>query len=176
MLIYYSVRNIILVASMLVLAAEVTAGTKPSLTSAKVTALPERAQPRSPKRLALMKGASRIELPVTVKIADIGKEGPRDVSVILQRGGLVVLTDSYGSRPQGLHRCQAGSERYARVIDVPSRRERFARLVESCLEDALSGDPAYTVQGDGRSVVFNMLSGPPFTVTLNDNGTFTVKP
>ena len=132
-------------------------------------------QPSNPGRIALIAGGKRVEATVSVDRTTIIK-GFREVNLLAQRGALAIVTDSNGSRPQGLSRCRSGSEKYARVIDVSTSKERFARLIESCLKPVYSGSPPITVSANRRSVKFDLLSGPPFTVTLGDNRSFSVKP
>lgn len=169
--------------------------TAPAAPSPVVASLDESKQPADPARVALDVGGKRMEIAVTVDRATIGQEGPRDVSVLAQRGALVVVVDSYGSRAQGLRRCQAGQEIYARVIDAKAGREHYAKLVESCLKSVQSGDPAMTIAGDGpsvdlshgaqprrtalpggRSVTFHLLQEPAVTLSLDANGTFSAGP
>ncbi|WP_419809603.1 hypothetical protein [Sphingomonas sp.] len=132
-------------------------------------------QPGDPGRIALLVGGRRVEAAVRVDRTTITR-GRREVTLLAQRGGLAILTDSYGSRPQGLSRCQAGDEIYARVIDVAARRERYSKLVESCLKPVISGSPAYTVTPDGSAVTFDLLYEPAVTVTLGDHGRVDVVP
>lgn len=172
-----SIRCSVLSAALLTACnAPVARAQHPTAAVPAIIAVDEASQPRDPGRIALTVGGARAEVGVTVDRATIGAEGPRDVVLLAQRGSLVILTDSYGSRPQGASRCQAGSETYARVLDLDAKRERYAKLVESCLKPVISGSPAYTVAPDRRSVTFNLIEQPAVTLTLDDHGGVSVRP
>jgi hypothetical protein len=64
---------------------------------------------------------------------------PDEVKMVgeVDGGATVILTDSYPSLPGGLHYCQAGHERFLRVISlsrVPPR-ETLRLKLESCLDN-----------------------------------------
>ncbi len=81
------------------------------------------------------------------------------IEVLVRRPGRLVVLDSYASRPAAMSRCQAGQERWVRLIDWPLGRELFAEQVESCLHDIEPADPIVTYRpGDDRFDVA-LLSG-----------------
>jgi hypothetical protein len=67
------------------------------------------------------------------------KARPDEVKMVgeIDGGATVILADSYPSLPGGLHHCQAGHERFLRVISlsrVPPR-ETLRLKLESCLDN-----------------------------------------
>lgn len=67
------------------------------------------------------------------------------VEVIARRGAAVVLIDTYASRSSGMSLCQAGEERFLRVItrgDVRAR-ETWSMKLESCHENIELASPGY---------------------------------
>src|SRR5687768_6432013 len=86
-------------------------------------------------------GEALVSIPVSVLLEDIDPAGVREVRIMRTRGSLVALTDSYASRPQGMSYCQAGEEVYFRVVDKAARKERYSKLIDSCLGRVLSVDP-----------------------------------
>lgn len=107
-----------------------------------------------------------VAVPVTVDRSDIDPAGDHETVLIERRGNLALVMDSYASRPQGMSRCQAGFERYVRLIDLAARTERFAKRAESCLHDVVPGDPPATWSSDGRTLTVNLLSEPSVTVPV----------
>jgi hypothetical protein len=107
-----------------------------------------------------------VAVPITLDRADIDPAGDHETVLIERRGNLALVMDSYASRPQGMSRCQAGFERYVRLIDLAARTERFAKRVESCLHDVVPGDPPATWPPDGRTLTVNLLSEPSVTVPV----------
>ncbi|WP_260598089.1 hypothetical protein [Sphingomonas endolithica] len=121
-----------------------------------------------------------VEIPVTVSRATIdtgGATNARSIKVVGQRGDRIVeVLDAYPSKPQGLSRCQSGSETYFRVLDVRARKEVFARLVDSCLVDRVqAADPLITRSPDGGEVTLHGLYSS-FTLRISPNGVVMVAP
>lgn len=109
-------------------------------------------------------------IPVTLDRADIDPAGDHETTLIERRGKLTLITDSYASREQGLSRCQAGREVYFRAIDQAAKRELYAKLIESCLKDVVSGDPSFTWTSPDR-ITLNLLSEPSITLAIGAEGT-----
>jgi len=107
-----------------------------------------------------------VAVPVALDRADIDPAGDHETTLIERRGNLALVMDSYASRPQGMSRCQAGFERYVRLIDLAARAERFAKRAESCLRDVVPGDPPATWSPDGRKLTVNLLSEPSVSVPV----------
>jgi hypothetical protein len=121
-----------------------------------------------------------VEIPVTVDRATINTRGttnPRSIKVVGQHGDTIVeVLDAYPSKPQGLARCQSGSETYFRVLDTKARKQLFARLVDSCLVDQVqAADPLITRSTDGGEVTLHGLYSS-FTVRISGDGVVTALP
>lgn len=120
-------------------------------------------------------GEAPISIPVSVALEDIDPAGMRRIRVMRTRGSLVALTDSYASKPQGMSYCQAGEEVYFRVVDKAARKERYSKLIDSCLGRALSVDPPVAWKST-YTATLNLLREPAVTVTLGADGTVTHTP
>lgn len=121
-----------------------------------------------------------VKIPVTVdrtKIDTSGTANPRSIKVVGQRGDAIVeVLDAYPSKPQGMARCQSGTETYFRVLDTMARRQVFARLVDSCLDEQVqAADPLITRSADGSEVTLHGLYSR-FTVRIAIDGTIAVLP
>lgn len=115
-----------------------------------------------------------LRVPVTLDPSLIDRRGERRVKIIGTRGALLLILDSYASRPQSMSRCQAGQERYVRLIDARKRTEQRSKLAESCLKDVVPGDPIATWSVDGRSFTVNLLSEPSIHASVAVDGTVQV--
>lgn len=124
-------------------------------------------------RLVLSNGAT---IPVKIDANKVSQDGPRDIKLLARHGRLIALADTYPSKPQGMGRCQAGGETWFRVIDTRSATERYARIVNSCLGSEQWGDPPVTVSAGGATITLNLLSEPPVTVRLGDDGSVLTGP
>lgn len=136
----------------------------------QASTLPQQSAPvagASDDTLAL---AGRAVIKVTVDATSVSKDGPRDIKLFARHGSLVALSDSYPSKPRGTSLCQAGSETWFRVIDTSARKERYARLVDSCRTDTQWGDPPVSIARGGAEITLNLLSEPAVTLTLSEDG------
>lgn len=115
-----------------------------------------------------------IRVPVALDPSMIDQRGDHQVKIIGVRGTSLLLLDSYASRPRSMSRCQAGQERYVRVIDTRKRTEQWSKLAESCLNDVVPGDPIAAWGADGRSFTVNLLSEPSIHANLAADGTVSV--
>ncbi len=74
----------------------------------------------------------------------------------------IVLTDTYPSRPAGMSLCQAGEERFLRVITLGrhSASETLRLKLESCREDLELASPGLEWQQSPPLVRIHWLAGP----------------
>ena len=74
----------------------------------------------------------------------------------------IVLTDTYPSRPAGMSLCQAGEERFLRVITVShhTARETLRLKLESCRENLELASRGLEWQQEPPSVRIRWLAGP----------------
>ncbi len=74
----------------------------------------------------------------------------------------IVLTDTYPSRPAGMSLCQAGQERFLRVVTVSrhSARETLRLKLESCRENLELASPGLEWQQEPPLVRIHWLLGP----------------
>jgi hypothetical protein len=86
------------------------------------------------------------------------------IEVVERRGARILLLDGRASRPQGMNRCQAGQERWLRLIDLESRRELYSKLVESCIRDVVPGEPVATWAQGSDEIRVELLSEPSFSI------------
>ena len=139
-----------------------------------VAAEPGSANATTRRVIAVPASAGRtVEVPVMVDPATIAPRGRHVVTPIgAPRGRYLLVLDSYASRAQGLSRCQAGQERWARLIDMGRRREIYRRLVDSCLTDVEANDPPVRWNADG-GVTLDLLSSAPVRLSIAADGTVT---
>ncbi len=109
-------------------------------------------------------------VPVTVDAGDIDPTGDHIVTVLARHGRITAVTDRYASRPQGMSRCQAGSERYLRLIDIVARVQRYAMRIESCTANIGAADEPITWSADGKTMTVNLVTAPPITLAIAANG------
>ncbi len=115
-------------------------------------------------------GGRTVRVSVTLDPSLINFADDHDVRVLGTRGRYVLLVDSYASKKQGLSRCQSGNERYVRLINLDQRRERFAKLAESCLKDIEPGEPIAAWSKDGEEFTVTSLSGSLSKYRIDVNG------
>lgn len=110
-------------------------------------------------------------VPVSLDLTQINPTGDHTVKPIAPaRGNLLLVLDSYASRPQPLSRCKAGNEKWVRLIDLRNNKELSAHLVESCLNNVDHGDPPATWDADGSGFTINILSKSPIHVVVDPSG------
>lgn len=78
------------------------------------------------------------------------------------RGVALILADTYASRPGGMSYCQAGEERFLRVISITRRpaRETLRIKLESCRETIELASPGIEWKPERASLQLNWLQGP----------------
>lgn len=122
-------------------------------------------------------GSRALRVPVAIDPALIAPGGRHQVTPMGgARGRYLLVIDSYASRPQGLSRCQAGQESWARLIDLRTKREIYHRLVESCLTNVEPGDPPARWTADGQGITLDLVSSAPVNACIAINGTVTETP
>lgn len=109
----------------------------------------------------------QLRVPVTLDLAIVDPAADHETRVLASKGDIAIVLDSYASRPQSMSRCQAGEERWLRVIDVAAARERYARLVESCLKDVVPGDPLLTGPDASGAYTVNLVSEPSLRIAAD---------
>jgi hypothetical protein len=74
----------------------------------------------------------------------------------------VILIDTYPSIPGGMSYCQAGEERFLRVLDISGRRpyETFHLKLESCRENIELASPGLKWSPETSSLSIRWLSAP----------------
>jgi hypothetical protein len=119
--------------------------------------------------LSLTIDGKRIGVPVTLDAATVNPADDHDARVLarLRKGNLAIVLDSYASKPQSMSRCQAGRERWLRVIDVVAAHERYAKLVESCLKDVVPGDPLLIGPNVTGGYIIHLLSEPSLRIAAD---------
>jgi hypothetical protein len=74
----------------------------------------------------------------------------------------IILTDTYPSQPAGMSLCQAGEERFLRIITLShhSARETLRLKLESCRENLELASPGLEWQQEPPLVRIHWLLGP----------------
>ncbi len=74
----------------------------------------------------------------------------------------IILTDTYPSRPAGMSLCQAGEERFLRVITLGrhAARETLRLKLESCRENLELASPGLEWRQEPLLVRIHWLAGP----------------
>lgn len=117
--------------------------------------------------MALRLPGRNIRVPVTVDPATIDPTADHETRLLASAGNIAIALDSYASRPQSMSRCQAGEERWLRVIDIAAARQRYAKLIESCLKDVVPGDPLLTGPDGAGAYTVNLVSEPSLRIAAD---------
>lgn len=90
------------------------------------------------------------------------KSEPSTVKVIAHiKPSVIVLTDSYPSIPGGMSMCQAGEERFLRVLSAAKpARETYHLKLESCRDNLELASPGLEWKEDSSTLVIKWLPGP----------------
>lgn len=128
------------------------------------------AAPATSRQLTITAEGRTLRFTAIIDPALIDPTGDHETQVLGVRRGLALVLDSYASRPAALSRCQAGQERYVRLVDLSTRQERFSRLAESCVRDIVAGDPPAAWNADGTAVTINLVSQPPVRILVDPAG------
>lgn len=75
---------------------------------------------------------------------------------------LIIVADQYASKPAGLSRCRAGTERFLRVLVLAGKSgiERFRSKLDSCLDNIELATPGLEWNVDDHSLQVHWLSSP----------------
>jgi len=88
---------------------------------------------------------------------------------------VVLVTDTYASKPGAMSYCQAGEEQFLRVIALKTRlRETFRTKVQSCRSDLELASPGIEWQPDKGALTIRWLSGSK-TYAITPAGVVTLK-
>jgi hypothetical protein len=87
---------------------------------------------------------------------------PGGVDVMAVSDAGVLLVDRYASIPAGLSMCQAGEERFLRVVSLAGSAPLVALTakVASCRDDIELADPGLEWDASASTLRINWLSGP----------------
>jgi hypothetical protein len=109
------------------------------------------------------RGASRGTLELRRDATVLDRATPNGIEAIAEvPGAVLILVDSYESRPAGLSMCQAGTERFLRVIslDREPAAETFRTKLESCLQGIELGADGLKWEAASRTLHVRWLFGP----------------
>lgn len=88
------------------------------------------------------------------------------IDVVGELPGLaVIVADTYPSKPAGMSMCQAGEERFLRVISVtePAPKETYAVKLESCRDNLELAESGLEWRADTATLRIGWLLGPSKT-------------
>ena len=91
------------------------------------------------------------------------KAAPANVKIIGQvNPSVVILVDSYPSVPGGMSMCQAGEERFLRVISIAKKpaQETYRLKLESCRDNIELASPGLEWRADSSTLAIKWLGGP----------------
>jgi hypothetical protein len=91
------------------------------------------------------------------------KAQPSEVRVVGElRGSAIIVVDSYRSKPGGMSYCQAGHERFLRIVTVLSKppQETFRVKIESCRENIELASPGIEWSPESSTLRIHWLLGP----------------
>jgi hypothetical protein len=136
-------------------------GTSPRAGTSTVAAPAEQGS----KRELVVRSASGTQYRVQVMRDDTVNPAaqPSEVQLIGESKDVaLVVVDSYPSRPGGLSYCQAGKERFLRIISVAQKppRETFRVKLESCRDNIELASPGIEWLPSSTAVRINWLLGP----------------
>jgi hypothetical protein len=105
-------------------------------------------------------GGTRARLPLDVDaVSVVGRAS--SVREVARTEAFLVIVDTHPSRRQGMRRCQAGEERFLRLIALkPSPREWQRIKLASCVDTIEPAEPDVTWDRAGGVLSVRWLSGP----------------
>ena len=106
-------------------------------------------------------GSSRLSVQRDATVAK--DSNPTSVKLVAQvSDSAIVLIDSYPSIPRGMSYCQAGEERFLRVLAISGKRpsETFHLKLESCRKNIELASPGLKWSPDTSILSIRWLSAP----------------
>jgi hypothetical protein len=91
------------------------------------------------------------------------KAKPTGVKVVGEiKGSVIILVDTYPSVPGGMSYCQAGEERFLRIISISTKRpkETFRVKLESCRDNLELASPGIEWVPESSTLHIHWLLGP----------------
>jgi hypothetical protein len=88
---------------------------------------------------------------------------PRRVEVVVELArAAVVLIDTYASKRAGLSSCQAGEEKFLRIISIEKATPVQTQVIKmaSCRDNIELADPGIEWDAGSRTLTIHWLSGP----------------
>ena len=87
---------------------------------------------------------------------------PTETQLVGQAGSALIIADEYPSAPLGMRFCQAGQERFLRVLKAErdSLRQTYEVKLESCRQNIELQSPGLTWEPSTRRLTVNWLMGP----------------
>ena len=105
---------------------------------------------------------TRHRLDVQVDATVSPESTPTDVQVVGEAKGALIIVDTYASIRGGLSYCQAGEERFLRVVSLaqPTPEETLRVKLASCRQNIELGTPGLEWHSDSSTLDIKWLSGP----------------
>jgi len=107
---------------------------------------------------------------VEIDVATIASANEHEAQILTMRGDLIVMVDSYASKPGENGTCTGGREVWVRLLDMAARRERSAILARSCRRGVTASDPLVTWDADGSGYTINLTSAAAVRVSAEQDG------
>ena len=86
--------------------------------------------------------------------------------------GVIILEQTYSSRPGGLSFCQAGQEQFLRVLNLHNPAQETLRVkLNSCLESLDLDDTGVVWNAGERTLEIHWLNKAPATYRVLSDGT-----
>ena len=120
--------------------------------------------PAPAKERAEVRSASGVSHLVTLEVDGTVAPGsePLEVEVVGEVEGTLLLVDTYSSMPGGMSYCQAGEERFLRIVSLassqPTETARFK--LSSCRQNIELGSPGLEWHPESSTLHVQWLAGP----------------
>lgn len=112
-----------------------------------------------------------VTITTAVDPAVVSHPSEHEAQLVDYTGFLVTMIDTFDSNPAGGEHCQAGKERYVRLLNIASKEEEYHRLIDSCVRGVTVAEPPVTWAADRSGFTIHFTSGPPVTVAVDAGGT-----
>lgn len=106
-------------------------------------------------------GTSRLRVERDRSVAKDAK--PTSVKLVAEiSGSALILTDTYASVPGGMSYCQAGEERFLRIIAISGKKpvETYHVKIESCRDNVELASPGIKWSSETKRLDIHWLSAP----------------